>query len=434
MPDPSFSSDHHRLSRSHVLWVGTAMSVALGVSGCGLNPSSPSEPQSGNAASSAQSDAPADPLDPSGGSSNSSQPDRESAETGTATAIPDLNGLRVTQTWRIALVLKSRTDPYWQQVQAGAEATANTYGVDLNIVGSDRPQTAAFVEEQIVAIAELLEGDDLDGLLIGPADSLRLVPIVERAIDSGIPVIAIDTPLNSDRLLASVGFDNYAAGQALGAWVVRELDGSGNVLILDGPPHHDNAIERREGFLAGLSAGQIDVLGIESAHWDAERAAAVTAQWLQEFEDVDAIVAANDSMALGAIRAVQDAKRTDIVITGFDGLADGLAAVRAGTLAATIDQQPAAQAKLGLQLLLNHLETEATYPEFIPLQTRSPISADTLDGGMSDAGVSFEAAGSRHAFSPADAAIAHSATLARAGASSCQPLLSVAGRPLAACP
>lgn len=309
----------------------------------------------------------------------------ENSSAEVARAIADLDRLQVSQTWRVAFVLKSRTDPYWQQVRAGAEAAAADYGVDLQVVGSDRPQTTEFVKDQIVLIAELLKDDELDGLLIGPADSLRLAPIVERAIDRGIPAIAIDTPLNTDGLLTYVGFDNYAAGKAMGEWVVRDVGGEGNVLILDGPPHHDNAIERREGFLAGLRAGQTDVLGIESANWDTDLAAEVTAQWLQEFDDVDAIVAANDGMALGAVRAVQEANRADITITGFDGLAAGLEAVQAGMLAATIDQQPAAQARLGMQLLLNHLENQATYPDFIPLQNRTPISADNLDQFLPEA-------------------------------------------------
>ncbi|NEP43103.1 MAG: sugar ABC transporter substrate-binding protein, partial [Okeania sp. SIO2H7] len=72
----------------------------------------------------------------------------------------------------------------------------------------------------MILVANLIETEEIDGIIIGSSDSIRLVPAVEKAINSGIPVIAMDTPLNSDRILTFVGFDNFAAGKSMGEWVV----------------------------------------------------------------------------------------------------------------------------------------------------------------------------------------------------------------------
>jgi ribose transport system substrate-binding protein len=188
----------------------------------------------------------------------------------------------------------------------------------------------------------------------------------------------MDTAVNSDQLLTFVVFDNFTAGRVIGEWVVEQLGGAGKVLILEGPPDQQNALDRRNGFLAGLRSGDIDVLDTQSADWEIEPAQEITTAWLQQYSDIDAILAANDDMALGAAEAVGEAHRQGIVITGFDATDVGLAAIKAGHIAATVDQSPDQQARLAIQLLIRHLETGETFPPIIfmpdiPLVTQENV-------------------------------------------------------------
>ena len=253
---------------------------------------------------------------------------------------------------------------YWQRAWEGAQRAAADLGVDVTLVTADveSQADADYVEPQIRLVAGLIASRTVDGLLIAPFDSNRLAPVVDKAIGAGIPSVAVDTPVNSDRVLANVVFDNYAAGKLVGAWVARRLGGRGKVLVLDGPADQVNAADRRRGFLAGLQSGDIDVLATRSGDWEEEPARRITAAWLEKFPRVDAIIAANDTMALGAAQAAREAKRPGIVITGFDASMDGLLAIARGTIEATVDQAPGDEAGLALRLLVGALRTGARMP------------------------------------------------------------------------
>ena len=296
--------------------------------------------------------------------------------------------MQATQPWRIAFVPKEKfyaktgnLGPYWQPAWDGAEQAGKDFGVNMILVALQEAcdTDAACIEPQIRLVADLAEQNNIDGIILAPLDSNRLAPVANKAIASGIHVLAMDTAVNSDQLLTFVVFDNYRAGKMIGDWVVEQLGGKGKVLILEGPPDQQNAVDRRNGFLAGLQRGNMDVLDAQSADWEIEPAKAVTAAWLRTYPDVDAILAANDDMALGAAQAVVEANRQNITITGFDATAAGVAAIVSGAIAATVDQAPAKQARLAVQLLIRHLETGETFPPIIflpdiPLVTKENVA------------------------------------------------------------
>ncbi len=284
--------------------------------------------------------------------------------------------VKATRPWRIAFVPKfkllaetGRLSSYWQPAWEGAEQAGRDLNVKVELVtASVRGNSdAEYVEPQIRLVADLIERGAVDGLVIAPFDSNRLAPVVDKAVAAGIPTIAMDTPVNSDQLLTFVVFDNFKAGRVIGEWVVKRLGRPGKVLILDGPSDQQNAVDRRNGFLAGLQTGAVDVLDASPADWEVEPARQISAAWLREHAAVDAILAANDNMALGAAQAVAEAKRPGIVITGFDATDAGLAAVQAGQVSATVDQAPAKQAYLAVQLLVRHLEKGEKFPPVILL-------------------------------------------------------------------
>ncbi len=297
--------------------------------------------------------------------------------------------IEASQPWRIDFIVKDKQlaeelsmSPYWTSAWEGAQQAGEEFGVDLELglLPAGCQTDTECVEPQIRLVADLIAQGETDGLIIAPIESNRLVPVVEKAIAAGIPTIVMDNALNTEEILTFIVFDNFMAGQAMGEWVVEQLDGIGKALILEGPNDQQNAIDRRNGFLAGLQAGDIEVLDIQSADWELSVAKEKTAQWLQEFSEFDVIIAANDGMALGAAQAVEEAKRGDILITGYDAEGDALSAIQDGKMTATIDQVPSLQAYIAVQLMVRHLEQGETFPPIIllpdiPLITKANVDA-----------------------------------------------------------
>jgi len=308
----------------------------------------------------------------------------------------DFSEIKATQPLRIAFIPKFKLfgetghlSSYWQPAWDGAQKAGIDFGIQVELVVDKTlgSTDAEYVEPQIRLVADLIQKGEIDGLIVAPFDSNRLAPIIEKAIESGIPVVAMDTPVNSDQLLSSVLFDNFTAGKAMGEWVVRQLGGKGKVLILDGPQDQQNAVDRRNGFLAGLKSGDIEVLNTKSADWEIEPAKKITTDWLNQYTEVDAIIAANDNMALGAAQAVADAKRAGILITGFDATDQALQALATGKISATIDQAPGEQVRLAIQLLIRYIENGEEFPPIIylpriPLVTQENVQEYLLQRGL----------------------------------------------------
>lgn len=299
------------------------------------------------------------------------------------------NEIKATKPWKILVVVKDTFDPeteehgdlYQEQVWQGAVQAGEDFNVEVELL----PNTChTCVEDQIRIIAKRIDRGDIDGMVIMVTDSIRVSPVIEKAIARGIPVVAMDTPLNSDKILTFVVFDNVAGGKVMGKWLVKQLGGEGRVLILDGALEQQNAVDRREGFLAGLGTGNITILDTQSAQWSQEQAQKITREWLQQHTDIDAIVAANYAMSVGAREAVEEANLPKIIVTGFDAMPPALKSIEEGAIAATIDQTPDRQARLSIQLLLRHLENGDTFPSRVIMPDIPLIDRDTIKERMKD--------------------------------------------------
>jgi len=295
--------------------------------------------------------------------------------------------IKASHPWRIAFIPKfkflgetGKLSSYWQPAWEGAQQAGADFGVQVDLVTANTlgSTDADYVEPQIRLVADLIEKHEIDGLVIAPFDSNRLAPVVEKAIAAGIPVIAVDTAINSERTLTFVVFDNFSAGKAMAEWVVKQLGGQGKVLLLDGPQDQQNAVDRRNGFLAGLKSGKIEVLNAQSADWEIEPARQITAGWLKQYPQVNAILAANDNMALGAAQAITEAKRQHLLVTGFDATDLALQAISDGKISATVDQAPGEQVRLAIQLLIKHLETGEEFPPIIFLPRIPLVTAENV--------------------------------------------------------
>ncbi len=296
--------------------------------------------------------------------------------------------MKASQEWNIVFIPKyvvfadDTTSPYWTTTWNALQQAADEFGINIvryppRILCAD--DLAGCVREQIQLVDDAIAAGDVDGIIIGVRDSNRMVPVVEKAMEAGIPVVAIDTPVNTDNLLTYIQFSNFEAGKLLGEWIVDEIGGSGKVIVGTGPTFEQNAVDRRNGYLAGLESGDIEILEVFDMGWDNDLANTTVAQWLETYDEIDAIMFPNDDTAVsGGILAIQDAKRTEILVTGFDANV-GLDAIQQGTMDATIAQPIDLISRMGLQLLIRHLETDETFPPIVDFPMIPLITADNID-------------------------------------------------------
>lgn len=267
----------------------------------------------------------------------------------------------------VALIMKSLANEFFVTMAEGAEAhqVEHSERYDLIVNGirneSDLGQQVSLVEQMIAR--------GVDAIVIAPADSRALVPVLRRARAAGIVVINIDNKLDDETLeregieIPFVGPDNRAGARMVGEALAGELDTAATVAILEGIPTAYNAQQRRLGFEDAMREAGIEVVDVQSAQWEQAAANTVTAALISEHPDLDAILASNDNMALGAAAAVRQAGKAGAVkIVGFDNIEAIREMVRDGRILATADQHADRLAVYGIEFALQILNGD-TMPE-----------------------------------------------------------------------
>ena len=180
-----------------------------------------------------------------------------------------------------------------------------------------------------------------------------------KALDAGIVVVNIDNRLNAEVLkqegiqIPFVGPDNKAGAKKVADHLATKLTEGDAVAILEGIRTSFNGTQRREGFELAMQEAGIKIVASQTAEWEMSKANTIAASMLSEHPEIKAILAANDSMALGAIAAVKSAGRTDdVMIVGFDNITAVQAAIREGKVLATADQHGDQLAVFGIEAAL----------------------------------------------------------------------------------
>jgi inositol transport system substrate-binding protein len=194
----------------------------------------------------------------------------------------------------------------------------------------------------------------VDVLILVPVDSNGVTPAIVNANKAGIPVICLGIKANGGDYIF-VGSQNYDAGYMQGELLAKKLPKNAKVLYLAGTAGMDHSRDRHIGFNEALAkAGRTDVKILADMDGDYARAKgmSITEDWLQTYPQFDAIVAANDQMALGAVEALKGAKRTKgVLVTGIDGTADAKKAVKDGFMIQTVLQNAPGQARAALEVM-----------------------------------------------------------------------------------
>ena len=244
---------------------------------------------------------------------------------------------------KIALVVSTLNNPFFVDLSNGAKAKAKELGYDLVVLDSQNDPS-----KELSNVEDVL-GQNVKAVLLNPVDSDAARAAVRAAANAGVPVLTLDRTAKGAKVVSHIASDNVAGGKMAGTLIVERLNGKGNVVELQGLPGTDPARDRSQGFRAAIGASSgIKLVASQPANFDRTQGLNVMENILQAHPDIDGVFAANDEMALGAIRAIEATKR-HVVVVGFDGTPDGIAAVKSGALTATIAQQPALIGGLGVE-------------------------------------------------------------------------------------
>lgn len=261
---------------------------------------------------------------------------------------------------QIGLVMKTLTNPFFVEMEKGARKAEKDLGIRL-LVKTAAQETS--IEQQIQLVNDLIAAK-VDAIVIAPGDSQSLVPILKKAADAGIKVVNIDNRLDPAALqqagLGSIPFvsvDNDAGAYMAGKFLADRATAPSKAVILEGIRSADNARQRMEGAKRALKENKnVQLVASETANWKIDEAYAVSKALLRKHPDVRLLFAANDMMAMGAVKYLQETGNTTVQVVGYDALAEAIAEVRSGRMLATVDQQAAEQGYQGVALALQLIQ------------------------------------------------------------------------------
>jgi ribose transport system permease protein len=244
---------------------------------------------------------------------------------------------------KVGLTLSTLNNPFFVSVRSGAQAEAKALGVDLTVTDANNDASA-----QADQVSNFLS-QDARAVILNPVDSDAAAPSARLARKSKVPVIAVDRGVTGVPISSLVASDNVAGGRLAAQALAQQIGGHGTIVVLQGTAGTSAATEREQGFKEGIAAYPgIRIAAEQPADFDRTKGLDVMGNLLQAHPDVTGVFAANDEMALGAIKALGSKAGTSVKVVGFDGEADGLAAVKAGKEAADIAQRPSQLGKLAV--------------------------------------------------------------------------------------
>ncbi len=288
-----------------------------------------------------------------------------------------------TERYTIAVVPMGTTHQYWKQLHAGAlkaqaELQAEGTAVEILWKGPLREDD----RDQQVQVVENFMTRRVSGMVLAPLDTRALARPVEQAVQAGIPVVIVDSPLASPAPVSTIATDNYAGGRIAGKRLGELLEGKGNVILLRVQVGSASCEAREAGFLDEIAASFPDIRVISSnQHGGATRNTALNASQnlLTRFgREVHGIFTPNESTAAGMLVALGDAGLGGKVkLVAFANSRDFVEAIRAGNLHGLVLQDPEKMGYLGVKTVVQTLRNQPV-PALVDTGVRL-ATAENLD-------------------------------------------------------
>lgn len=275
--------------------------------------------------------------------------------------------------YRIGVSIARVDDNFMTYVRNGLEEAAKQEDVQIQFEDAQGD-----VVRQLNQVEGFLN-QKVDAVIVLPVDTAATANMTRAAVAANKPLVYVNRHPDERNLpkgVVTVASNDIEAGQLQMHFLAEKLGGKGTLAIIMGDLAQNATHDRTEGVKQVLKDYPgIKVVEQQSAEWQRNKGMDLTSNWLLAGTHFDAIVANNDEMAIGAAMALQQAGKAkgEIAIVGIDGLPDGLAAIKRGMLAASVFQDPRAQASSALQAAIKMIKGESVDSEvWVPFQLIKP--------------------------------------------------------------
>ena len=286
--------------------------------------------------------------------------------------------------FKIGALTKSLANPYFLRMKEGYDYAQKKLGVEL-VFGST-PKEEADVEQLNILQSWFTEGS-IEGFVVTPFRPTSLNSVLTMVSRKNIPIINIDELIpeeaateDSIKITTRIASNNVEAGRLQAQLVLASVPKGSDVAVIEGDPGTISSRDRVAGFTKAAKEGGLNIIASQPAYWNRDKANELATTIIKSAPNLKAISVANDDMALGVLRAVQDAGAAGkLIVVSVDGIPEAIEAITQGSLAGTVAQYPDAMAYLAIETMLKKLKGE-TVPEKID----SPIKLITKQN-LSDA-------------------------------------------------
>jgi ribose transport system substrate-binding protein len=213
--------------------------------------------------------------------------------------------------------------------------------------------------------------DRPDAIIFIPVDDVAMMDSVKKLNDAKIPVVLVSNPLPGN-FVTYVGADDFEIGYREARYLFDNMAGKGKIVVIEGTPAAPTNRERVRGYQRAFAEFPgIEVLGSGIGNYQQPDARRVMEKLLAEHPQIDAVLSANDSMALGVLEALKAANRTSIVI-GINGILPAVKQIETGAILATVDFNMFKIGCTATQAAVRYLKRE-------PLPDKVLLPAEVID-------------------------------------------------------
>ena len=259
----------------------------------------------------------------------------------------------------IGLSVSTQNNPFFVSLVEGAKSKATELGVKMTVsdAGDDAAKQTSDIEDLI--------SSGISVLIVNPVDSDAVTGAVESALAKGVRVISVDRAVNGVKIDCQIASDNVLGAELATQYIVDTLGEGAVVAELEGVTGASASIDRSQGF-HNIADEKLNVVSSQTANFSRTEGMSVMENMLQANPNIQAVFAANDEMALGAMEAITGADK-NVMVVGFDATDDAINSIKAGHMAATIAQQPELIGSTAVENAVKLIAGE-TIPDSIPVE------------------------------------------------------------------
>lgn len=263
---------------------------------------------------------------------------------------------------RVGVSLLTKQHVFYRDLEAGMRDAADRYDLELLV------QSAEFdAKAQDSQVDDFLV-QNLDALILCPADSSSVVGAVKKANKAGVPVFTADIAADGGEVVCHIASDNVMGGRLAGEYMAKAIGGEGEIIIIDHPTV-TSVQDRTRGFVDAISAYPgIEIVDRPAAEGQRAIAYEKMQNMLQKHPDLRGVFGINDDSALGALAAIRASRgHEDIVIIGYDATPEARKEILAGSqLKADSVQYPKVMGEVAVQIVALYLSGEQV-PKVMPI-------------------------------------------------------------------